>query len=506
MTDDPYLADRLLERAEYLLDVNRPGDAVKELERALALRPEDSTTLCLLSRSFLLLKDWGRTLEYAQRALAADPQSEWALRLQACGQLGKGKRKAAYKAATRAVGIDPTNAEGLYLLALCAFELDRNDEAEMLGELLVKQHPTLTNGHVILGDAAAVRGDRAAASRHYEKVVELDPQHDRAMAALAGIRSAHSQYGESVSLLRGAVSVNPNRAARHSELRETMNKFALFGEPGRRSRSVAALLATVFVAYTLLGSALGARLGRPDWFLTVYMAGLPIIVIVALPLLRSRFFASQSEQLQKLYRNTTRMQRKRSLLTLMIIIATAYGIAGIVYLDRRDLSVFATPVSLLMTAVWFYMLGVTFRLAALWLSDLWRRVTRRDHREIRDRRRTWLWVLPILGVTSLGGSLAFDSPLAALAFAAIAVISAVCYYRCFPLATSLVATLLGGACFAYDLTANRGSPDAFLVGVGAIVITAGLAALTLAINARYRRHRQRRRIVSLVGGVGAREL
>jgi len=499
MTDSSE-ASRHIQRGDYLLDVRRPAEAIQEFERALGLSPEDAVIFCHLSRAFMMLGDHDRSLDYAGKAIAADPNEEWAFRLQAHAHLLKDKRTSAYKSATRALQIEPENIECLYTLAHCAKLIQRLEESQVLGEIITSQAPESTYGHRILGDVAAAREDLAAASRHYEKVMELDPNDDNAMELLASIRNAHNKFGDSVSLLRGAVGVDPNRVTRHGSLRDSMASFALFGQANERRKSVAGLLVSIFLGYLALAFAVNGVFGPFAWSGILFAYGPPVIVIAGIPILRGRFFAAQTTQLQGLYRNLSRQQRRRTLLAAAVLVATAYGIAGIVYLDVGDPLVFYYPLSILTTGLWVYMLAIAMRLVTLWMSDTWSRLTGRDTPAQERGIPLTMIALPVVTVVALIAGLTYEHGAAWFVFLAGVVVSAILYFRRFQLATGVFALAAGLGMLIFDVVTQPEAADLTLGKLGLIVAGVGSMALLLTAYANFQKYWQRRRIGRLLGG------
>src|SRR5690349_15572218 len=80
---DSSLPDRsvLIQRAETLYELGRYREAIVLLNGLLARDPEDAYVLCALAANLLNLKETGKALEYAERAIAANPDQEWGHRL-----------------------------------------------------------------------------------------------------------------------------------------------------------------------------------------------------------------------------------------------------------------------------------------------------------------------------------------------------------------------------------------------------------------------------------------
>lgn len=488
-----------IRRGNVLLDVSRPGEAIAEFERALAMAPDDADVLCYIALAFTMLKDPDRALEYVSRAIAANPELEWAFRLKALGHLQKDQRSSAYKAATRAVQLDPENVDCLTMLGRCALSIERDEEAKVLAGLIVQQAPESTNGHQLLGDVAESRSKLPEAAKHFEKVLELDPSNVDALESLARIRNQHNRFGESVSLLRGALHVDPTKEHRQNSFRDSLKYFSLFGEPHQRRKSVAGLMVALFLLYLFLGVAFVRAIEPGSWFASAFQSGLAILVLAGIPFLRTRFFRSQSAQLQMLYQHTSHGQRKRTLLAALVALVTAYGIAGLVYRDVGDAGVFWVPLSLAITALWIYMLAITLRLFVFWFSDTWSRVSGSQLTKDERGLPIVMYALPIATVAALGFGLQGDNGIAWFLFLLGAVSTAMVYFRRYPVATGAAVVVAGLVIMAMDWGLSGDSSELTPVEAGAFVGSFGVAALAYVGFQEFRRHLQRRRLRRLLG-------
>ena len=499
MDDHAREVSRHIDRASHLIEIQRPAAAITELERALSFDPQNVYALGYMSQAFLMLKDFNKALDYSNRCIAADPAEEWGFRLQANAHLGKDRRDSAYKSATRAVELNPENAEALMLLAACALSIERNEEARMLGELLRRQFPESVYGHSILGDVANNEEDYGQASEHYERVLELDPEDHHTLEALATIRSRHNQYGDSVSLLRGAMSVDPTRQSRQDHLRVSMSRFALFGHANERRRSVGGLLVLIFVVYLGLAMLVARLLESPQWMIAAVSIGLPVVMLIALPLLHARFFESQSAQLRMLYQSINRDRRRRTLLAFAVAVVCAYAIAVIVYLDSGDGSVFIVPISFLLVAFWIYMLAITLRLFTLWLSDTWSKLMHKDKPRAKQGVPLLMIAMPLTAVLSLVWFLVNDSNTAVVLLLSSTVVSAILFFKRFPVGTAVFAIVLGIVIVLIDVLRQQSYDDLTLGELGLFFLAVGVAALLLQSVQLTKRFVQRRRMKKLLG-------
>lgn len=164
-------------RAELLVSAGRAGEAIVLLERALAAAPDDAATLCQLSLAYLHAGDRKKQLATAERAAAADPESEWAHRLR-CDALGAlGRRPEAVEAARRALALAPREPLALLCLVNALRATDRDwEEATARAEELVALAPARGSAHEAWALVALGRNRLAEAEAGMRRSLALEPE------------------------------------------------------------------------------------------------------------------------------------------------------------------------------------------------------------------------------------------------------------------------------------------------------------------------------------------
>ena len=491
--------NRLLDRGDHLLEMKRPQEAIKEFQRALAITPEDPIALCYMAYSFLLLKRHDDSLDWAGRAIAASPHSTWAFRVKAHAHLGKDQRKSAYESATQAVALQPEDIMSLTLLGDCALALDRHEEVRVLAELVRKQAPESVNGHLLLAHLAEAEGKPADAAEHFEKVLELDSNNADALSSLASIRGRDNRFGESVDLMRGALSVDPTRQDRQSHFSDSMKRFAMFGEANQRRKSVGGLMVAIFAVY-LGASIVATNFIDAPWLSQLIMFGLCPVMLLMIPLLRARFFAAQAQQIQLLQANLARLQRRRTLMATGVVIVVTYAIAGIAYRDTSDPFVFVMPLAIAAACFWIYMAAIALRLASLWLSDIWARMMSTRVPESKRGVPFAMKASLAIAIVALVVGLSTNHGGAWLVCLTASTVSAITFYGRFPAATSGVIAALGIAILVIDRVAGVEGDDGALGDFGLVLLLLGAACLLLWGAREAQKSWQRRRIGRLLSG------
>lgn len=200
--------EALTERAQTLLNLGRPADALPLLHRALGRSPDDDQALCLLSVAHSDLGQTGDALAWAERAVAARPDGPWAHQLLACYLLNLGHEERSLKAARRAVRLAPEDAAGLELL----------------------------------GCAQLRTGDAAAAGRTARRLLSLAPDSRLTHELLTQIAVHEERWADVETHCRAALAIESNAYTSLASLGQALDKLTpeegLGRDPGRLPEAV----------------------------------------------------------------------------------------------------------------------------------------------------------------------------------------------------------------------------------------------------------------------------
>ena len=164
-----YLAARLLEQGGKLTE------ALGEYYRALSLDPRSVDLLVRISQLCAHLGDPARSLEFAERALARDPDDWRALWLQGAARFSTGRVRDALEPLERACELDSTQAEVLRTTARVAETLKRMDVAERAWRRLVWVDDDDGEAWFQIAATEARRGNFRAADGSLARAMDLNP-------------------------------------------------------------------------------------------------------------------------------------------------------------------------------------------------------------------------------------------------------------------------------------------------------------------------------------------
>ena len=154
------------------------------------------------------------------RALALDPDSAVALRAQGFSERVQGIRsgntdhyRRAVAVLTRAVAIEPGNADGWFLLGNAQSALGRDSDALPSLRKAIAIDPLNRGALTVTGVTLANLGRIDEAERQYQTVIDLFPDYSPALLSLARLRIATGRLDAAVPPLRRTRAIDDDAAA-----------------------------------------------------------------------------------------------------------------------------------------------------------------------------------------------------------------------------------------------------------------------------------------------------
>ena len=213
MSDEPNLdagASAALQRAKAALELRRPEEALRHLDRAMAAAPNDDRIWCLRAQAFLQLERHEEALESAQKASALDPAEEWSHRLASVALVNLGRGQEAVDEAGEAVRLAPFLPIVRVQLAQAMAALPHLRRAAYDEALAaVTLDPNEPECHLVVADTARKLGWTRQAETAYRQVLAMDPANAAAMNNLAVLRLQQGRTGEALSGFSAAAAHDP---------------------------------------------------------------------------------------------------------------------------------------------------------------------------------------------------------------------------------------------------------------------------------------------------------
>jgi tetratricopeptide (TPR) repeat protein len=218
MTDT---AENLSSRANALIEMGRPEEAIPLLVRAIALEPDDVHTRCRFVLALMRVGKQPEALEHAEAALAVDASREWPHRLRAILLGQQGSHKEALESALEAVRIEPELPSALYTLGSVYVNLKRYRDADEVGVQILEAAPDDSDSHELLSFIAVRQNKHRDTEKHARESLRLNPENMDAMRFLAiGLRG-QGKNKEATEAWLEVVRRNPTNKSYRHELVET---------------------------------------------------------------------------------------------------------------------------------------------------------------------------------------------------------------------------------------------------------------------------------------------
>ena len=216
-------------RAQRLLDIGRPAEALKILNALAADDPGNYDVLCRIAYAELALKHNAEALRAADAAIAAAPEKEWGHRLRSIA-LGRMNRLAeALASAQTARSVYPEEPITLYQLFCILRRCKRNAEAEEVLRDLLRIAPDSWYAHYASGSAALSRKDPAAAEQHFREALRIDPLSSETHNDLGVALLRQGKRKESVDAFWNAAKADPNSQHARDNIRVATVRKATLG-------------------------------------------------------------------------------------------------------------------------------------------------------------------------------------------------------------------------------------------------------------------------------------
>ena len=197
-----YVSARLHEQA------GRLTEALGEYYRALALDPQSADLLVRISHVCAQLGDPARSLEFAERALARDPNDWRALWLKGAALFSTNRASEALPVLERACELDSTQLEVLRTTARVAETLQRPEAAERAWRRIVWVDEEDGEAWFQIAAAEARRGDLKAAEFSLQRAGELNPVRPGLLFLSGWVKENLGRPDEAITLYREHLSVH----------------------------------------------------------------------------------------------------------------------------------------------------------------------------------------------------------------------------------------------------------------------------------------------------------
>lgn len=207
-----------LQRAEALIDLHRPDEALVLVHAAMARDPQDPEPHLVASRAHLAATRYDAMRTAARKALSLDPESSVAMWLVAIAFSATGDHGEARSWAAEAVRLAPDDSVARALLAELDSLCGRHEQAIAGAEQGVGLDPYDAFAHLTLGNTLYADGRYLAAEQALRHALALAPTDAQALTALGETLAARGRPEDAAELLQLAARADIRDESIHQDM------------------------------------------------------------------------------------------------------------------------------------------------------------------------------------------------------------------------------------------------------------------------------------------------
>lgn len=197
ISQDSINAQRFILRAKLYLRNGNIDPALRDLNHALILEPQNPNLYLLLSDVYLILGQTENSLTSLRRAVSLNPDRVDSYLKTAEVYMLIGNAKAANEAVDRAISIDRDNAESHYLKGIALLMEGDTARAKVSLQISTKLRESNFMSYIQLASIAVAQNDTLA--EYYLQQALLDqPQDERALFFMAMINQEKGDFDEAI--------------------------------------------------------------------------------------------------------------------------------------------------------------------------------------------------------------------------------------------------------------------------------------------------------------------
>jgi tetratricopeptide (TPR) repeat protein len=210
MSEDPRSsAVAAVTRARQLVSLRRWDAALDALGPAYGQDGVAADALRLRAQCLIGLGKPVEAVSVTRQSLALEPDSAWGHRLLALGELRSSRPRAALTAAREAVRLEPGSVHGHHLLAIAHLNRKQLPEARNVALVCLAQQPDAPLAHYTAAKVAEKERRNADAERHYRDGLRLSPSDSDLALGLAQFLHRNGRAAEAGQAYLAAGRNNP---------------------------------------------------------------------------------------------------------------------------------------------------------------------------------------------------------------------------------------------------------------------------------------------------------
>jgi Flp pilus assembly protein TadD len=340
------------QRVRLLVESGRWAEVVTAVAPVIAAFPDDPEPLCQLAQAQLGLNRPHEALAAAHRARGVDPESTWAVRVEAAAHNGLGRCAQARLLARWVVAREPEGWRGWLLLSQAARGCGQGALPEAIdaaGRALALdpgQPPSL----LALGSALLAAGDLFGARSSFARALTLDPANSAAQNGLGQVALKLSDPVEAANRFGRSLLADPRQQVARRNLRLPLLRLLLPVPP--------LLFAGAYLAAVLTISDTGSLGGRVGG---VVVAVVVNAVLAGYGAIRLRALDPPT---RRFYRRLVRRDRRLSIGCGLLALADL-GLIAVAAMPRAAIGWWCAVMLGCVAAAWFVLFPRRFLLRRL---------------------------------------------------------------------------------------------------------------------------------------------
>jgi tetratricopeptide (TPR) repeat protein len=230
LQDNPENVDALYYVAVLVLQEGQTADAIRVIERALAVGPPQARLYNLRGQARLRLNQPAEALKDFDRAIECEPTFADAHGNRANVLADIGRKGEAVTGYSKALALRPHNREDLCNRATTLAELGRFDEAISDYDRVIALWPDFADAHFGRGNVLRQIGRLADALSAYDRAIAGNSKHAAAYCNRAVVLKHFGQFEEALASLDRALVLNPRFADAHNNRATVLDALGRSGE------------------------------------------------------------------------------------------------------------------------------------------------------------------------------------------------------------------------------------------------------------------------------------
>lgn len=245
-----------------LVGLNRHADAIRCFERVVALDPGNVEARNNLGCTLAILNRHQEAIPHFDVVVTAKPQDAEAGKNLGNSLMAAGRYQDAIGCFDRVVVVRPEDATAHNSLGSALAILNRHQEAMRHFERAIAISPDFAEARYNLGTLLSTLTQRMEAIRHLERATAIAPDYADAHFNLGNALAASGRYADAIQCFGRVIAIEPGDAAAHNELGATLAALDMHDEAIRSYEKALAIKPDYAKAHCNLGNTF-SNLGRP---------------------------------------------------------------------------------------------------------------------------------------------------------------------------------------------------------------------------------------------------